>query len=128
MPKAVENRIEFLGHPMIKSSLYLLRDLWASPVINRSFVLEMGNPTFLQQKSKKVKAVLSNRKTLFYVLIFRKDWIFNSYFALSAMGIYLVESLHQVIKLGKILLKGDVKTYNMTTMVAIFKKRFSFVS
>ena len=108
---------------MIKSSLYLLRYLWVSPVINRSFVLEMGNPTFLQQNSKKVKAVLSNRKTLFYVLIFRKDWIFNSYFALSAMGNYLVESLHQVIKLGKILLKGDVKTYNMTTMVAIFKKK-----
>ena len=30
----------------------------------------------------------------FYVWIFRKDRIFYSYFALSAMGKYLVESLH----------------------------------
>ena len=31
---------------MIKSSLYLLRDFWVFPVINKPFVWEMGNPTF----------------------------------------------------------------------------------
>ena len=39
---------------MIKLSLYLLRDLWVSQVINRPIVWEMGNQTFLQQKSKKL--------------------------------------------------------------------------
>ena len=57
----------------------------------------MGNPTFLQQKSKKLGQFIQIEKLLdkFYVWIFRKDWVFNSYFALSAMWKYLVESLLQ---------------------------------
>ena len=55
----------------------------------------MGNPTFLQQKSKKLGQFFPIKKRLdqFYLWIFRKDWIFYSYYALSEMGKYLVESL-----------------------------------
>ena len=44
----------------------------------------MGHPTFLQQKSKKLEQFFQIEKLLdkFYVWIFRKDWIFNSYFEL----------------------------------------------
>ena len=35
--------------------IYLLRDLWVSPVINRPFVWEMGNPTFVYNRNLKSK-------------------------------------------------------------------------
>ena len=54
----------------------------------------MGNLTFFQQKFKKLGQFFQIEKLLdkFYVWIFRNDWIFNSYFALLAMGKYLAES------------------------------------
>ena len=51
-------------------------------------------PLFFDRYLKKLGQFFPIEKLLekLYVLIFRKDWIFYSYFALSAMGKYSVES------------------------------------
>ena len=84
---------------MIKIISLFASRLQVSPVINRPFLWEMGNLTSLQQKSKKLGLCHSSFKSKNFWInsmceyIFRKDWIFYSYSALSAMGKYLVESL-----------------------------------
>ena len=49
---------------MIKIIFFLLRDLWVSPVMNRAYVWEMGNPTFLKQKYKKTGQCFQIEKPL----------------------------------------------------------------
>ena len=75
----------------------MLRDYWISPVINRPFVLEMGKPHFLQQKSKKLAQCFQIEKHLdkFYVWIFNKDWIFYSYFACQLWGNILRKTIKE---------------------------------
>ena len=52
--KAGENCIESLGHTHDKNHLFICLETSGFPQFKRPFVWEMGNPTFLHQKSKKL--------------------------------------------------------------------------